>query len=177
MMEGNYTTYLNSLLQNPDSIVETETAVQSYALGIAIIYHAEGKPAEAKKYFAKARDVLEARLSSAPNDFRILSPLGVAYAGLGDREKALDYGNHASKLAPISKDMLIGMVPVENMALSYTLLGDQDEAIKILDQLLQLPYNWYAANTIPLLKMSPQWISLRNNPKFKKLVGGVEVKQ
>lgn len=170
LLEGNYTTYLKTLLQYPDTTVEAEYAVKSAALEIAIIYRAEGKPAEAKKYFSNARDALETRLSSAPNDFRILSPLGIAYAGLGDREKALDYGNRAHELAPISKDMFIGMVPLENMAIIYTLLGDQDEAIQILNQLMQLPYDWYTSNTIPLLRMSPQWISLQSHPGFKKLI-------
>ena len=171
MLAGNYTGFLNFRLQHPDSIMETEISIGSFATEIAIIYRAEGKPAEAKKYFTKACDVLEAKWGDMPNDFRILNALGVAYAGLGDRQKALDYANRAQELLPPSQDIFQGIVPLEDRALIYTLLGDQEEAIQILNHLLQLPYSWYAANTIPLYKMSPQWVSLRNNPKFKKLVG------
>ncbi|HYV92583.1 MAG TPA: tetratricopeptide repeat protein [Chitinophagales bacterium] len=152
--------------------MENELVIGSFASDIAIIYRAEGKSAEAKKYFTKARDVLEAKkLSVASNDFRILSALGIAYAGLGERQKALDYGNQARELVPLAKDIFIGMVPLEKMALIHTLLGDQDEAIQILGQLMQLPFSSGTTNSIPLLKMSPQWISLRDNPKFKKLTG------
>lgn len=174
LLEGNYKPYLDMLLQHPDTLVETEVGFRSAALQIAILYHAQGKQTEAKEYFSRARDMLEAEEDASPNDFRVLSPLGVAYAGLGERQKAIEYGNRARELAPLSEDIILGIVPLENMALIYTLLGDQDEAVQILDQLMQMPFSWYASNSIPLLKMSPRWISLKDNAAFRKLVGGME---
>jgi tetratricopeptide (TPR) repeat protein len=172
MLGGNYQPYLASLLKAPDTLIEKEVTVKSAALEIAIIYLAEGKSAEAKKYFAMARDALEKDLQDLPGDFRILSPLAVAYAGLGERQKALEYGKSATELAPVSEDITIGVIPLENLALIHALLGEQDEAVDILEQVMKMPYTWYSSNTIPLLKMSPQWASLKNNQKFKKLVGG-----
>jgi len=113
--------------------------------------------------------VLQAKLKAAPNDFHMMSALGIAYAGLGDRDKALEYGNRGRQLAPRSKDVFSDMVPMESMALIHTLLGDEDEAVQILDQLMHMPFSWNTTNTVPLLKMSPQWISLRGNAGFRKL--------
>jgi tetratricopeptide (TPR) repeat protein len=172
VLEGNYSAYMDYLLQHPDTIQENENTVRTYSTEIGILYSAQGKSAEAKKYFARALNLLETRKqNNGENDFPLLNALGVAYAGMGDRQKALEYGNRARELAPLSADLFIGMIALENMAVIHTLLGEQDEAINILHQLMQLPFSWNTSNTIPLLKMSPQWNSLRSNPKFKKLVG------
>ncbi len=170
MLEGNYTNYLNLLLTHPDSVDQTENVLRPFALDIAIMYRAQGNMEEAKKYFIKARDVLEARLTTTPNDVRINSVLGIAYAGLGDRQKAIEYGNRGREGFPLSKDIFTGMVPLSDMALIHTFLGDENEAIQILDQLIKLPFGIRARNSTSFLKLSPKWISLRNIPEFKKLV-------
>lgn len=170
MLEGNYAPILSDRLQHSDSMEENEFVLHPYSIDIAIIYQAQGKTAEAKKYFAKARDVLEARKGNS-EDARVLTALGVAYAGLGDSKKALEYGNRARELMPLSKDIFMGLPPLGNMALIHSFLGDEDEAVEILNQLMQLPFSWNTFNTIPFLKMLPQWNSLHSNPGFKKLVG------
>ena len=48
---------------------------------------------------------------------------------------------------------LCEMIPLENMALIYVLLGDPEEAIDILSQLMQLPFSWNTFNTTYLLKI------------------------
>lgn len=169
--EGNYNVPLKHYLQYPDTILLEQGAVYPNAQWIAIIYRLEGNASEAKKFFAKERDLITARLQSNPDDYRLYGALGIAYAGLGERQLALDNGNRARELLPLSKDALMGIYPLENLALIHTLLGNQDEAIDILEQLLKLPFGWLASNSIPLLKTSPYWVPLRDNPRFKKLVG------
>jgi hypothetical protein len=82
----------------------------------------------------------------------------------------LEYANRSCQLMPQSKDALIGVVPLEALALVYTYLGNQDAAIDILENLLKLPRGFAVTSTIPLYKMHPYWKSLQNNPRFQKMI-------
>ena len=71
---------------------------------------------------------------------------------------------------PVSKDAVVGIGPLQNLALIYTLLDDQDKAIDILEQLLKMPFGWDDSNTMPLYRAYPDWKLLQTNPRFKKLI-------
>ena len=109
-------------------------------------------------------------LKKTPDDFRIFINLGIDYAALGDKVKALEYANRACRLMPQSKDALIGIVPIEALALVHTYLGNQEAAIDILENLLKLPRGFATTSTIPLYKLHPFWKSLRSNPRFQKMI-------
>jgi tetratricopeptide (TPR) repeat protein len=64
------------------------------------------------------------------------SALGIACAGLGLREEALRAANRGTELMPPSKDLWKALYRIEDLALVYTMLGQQDEAIERLDFLL-----------------------------------------
>ena len=109
-------------------------------------------------------------LKTHPDDFRLHATLGVALAGLGEREKAITEGNLARTMMPVSRDAILGVSSMEYLALVYTQLGEQDKAIDILEQMLKMPFGWTMSNTIPLYKMHFYWKPLKNNSRFQKLI-------
>jgi len=140
------------------------------SLSAAMMCRLVGKNDLAKVYFQKAVTITSDLIKTHPDDFRIHAALGVAYAGLGEREKAISEGNTARELMPLSKDAILGNSPLEYLAVIYTQLGEQDQAIDILELLLQKPFSWTMSSTIPLYRMNYFWKPLRNNPRFQKML-------
>ncbi len=169
-MEGNYAPLYKEYSKYPDSVEASQGGIFTYAQSLAVAYKAENKEDSAKKYFIKERDLMLSLMKKTPDDFRIYMNLGIDYAALGEKDKALEYANRARQLMPQSKDALIGIVPLEALALVHTYLGNQDAAIDILENLLKLPRGFAITSTIPLYKLHPYWKSLRSNPRFRKMI-------
>ena len=170
MLQENYVPVLKECMNYPDSINSDQWGVHSNAQLMAVIYQAQGKADSAKKYFTKEREMMLSRVKKSPDDYRYYVALAIAFAGLGEKDKALENVNRARQLMPLTKDALLGVVPLEGLAIVHTYLGEQDAAVDILEQLVKLPFDMTCTNTIPLYKRHPHWKSLRNNPRFKKLI-------
>ncbi|HYV90559.1 MAG TPA: adenylate/guanylate cyclase domain-containing protein [Chitinophagales bacterium] len=171
MLKGNYEGAIRRLLLYPDSIyILSQSKIVPAALPIAILYELKGDAAQSKVYFQKAQVIMMNLLQQYPDDFRVYASLGIAMAGLGEKEKALVEANKAVAMMPVSTDAIIGIAPLEDLALIHVLNGEQDAAIDILEQLLKMPFGWDTTNTIPLLKIHPYWKPLQNNPRFQKMI-------
>ena len=121
---------------------------------------------QANIYFQEARFILEEKLDEQQNDSRIFSSLGIVYAGLGMREKAIEANNKAMQIMNISIDALRGVYRELDMARSLMMLGDHDGAIEKLEFLLQQN----SLLSVELLKNDPFWNPLRENTAFKTLI-------
>ena len=132
----------------------------------AQIYGYMGKKELAKKYHDEARNILELKIKEQPEHARFHSALGIAYAGLGRKEDALQEGKLSIELLPVSKDAMRGPYRIEDLALIYVMIGEYDEAIDRLEDLLSIP----GTLSIFLLQLDPAWDPLRNHPRFKKLI-------
>jgi len=119
-----------------------------------------------QKYYDAARKILEAKIQEQPEDSRFHTSLGIAYAGLGRKEDALREGEKGVELLPMSKEAWRGSFRVWDLAKIYTMVGDHDAAIDLLEKLLANPSEISAA----LLKIDPTWDPLRKNPKFQQLI-------
>jgi serine/threonine protein kinase/Flp pilus assembly protein TadD len=98
--------------------------------------------------------------------------LGLAYAGLGEAASAIAEGQKGMAMDPASKDPWEGPYREERMANIYAVLGDADDAIPILERLLQIPYGF--AITPALLRLDPIWDPIRSDPRFQKILAGPE---
>jgi hypothetical protein len=87
-------------------------------------------------------------------------------AWLGERDAALVEAQRATELRPESKDAFGGPEITGGLAEVYTILGDNNRAIEILDGLLNRP----SAVTVQGLRVNPIWDSLRSDPRFQALV-------
>jgi TolB-like protein/class 3 adenylate cyclase/Tfp pilus assembly protein PilF len=89
--------------------------------------------------------------------------LAWAYAGLGEKEKALDQARHA--IADYDSDALVKPFAETSLAVVQAQTGDIDSAISALPHLLEVPNG----ETCGGLRLNPLWDPLRKDPRFQKL--------
>jgi hypothetical protein len=85
------------------------------------------------------------------------------------------------ELEPESHDAFHGAVWAGNLALVYALVGEQDQAITLIERLLSTPgpVQWpdFPMNiTLADLRLRWEWDSLRSNPRFQKIFARPEPK-
>ncbi|MCI0407854.1 MAG: hypothetical protein L0191_04695, partial [Acidobacteria bacterium] len=103
----------------------------------------------------------------SPNTANLHSALGIALAGLGQKEQALGEGRRAVELLPVSRDALDGPFRIRDLAHIYLMVGEHEEALDQLEALAALSHG----NPVPapLLRLDPTWTPLRQEPRFKRL--------
>jgi TolB-like protein/Tfp pilus assembly protein PilF len=89
--------------------------------------------------------------------------LAWAYAGLGEKEKALEQARHA--IVDYDSDALAKPFAEITLAVVQAQCGDIDSAIAALPHLLEVPNG----ETCGGLRINPLWDPLRKDPRFEKL--------
>ena len=87
----------------------------------------------------------------------------------------------AIELEPESQNAFHGALHSANLALVYALVGEQDEAITLIERLLTTPGPVQGLDcpqniTLADLRLRWEWDSLRTNPRFQKILAGPEPK-
>ncbi len=162
IMDGHYQQALGRL-NGPETYDNDSTG---YYLDKADVYGLIGKAALARSCYDSARILLENRLQTEFENEELHSQLGIAYAGLGRKEKAIQEGKKGVELVPITKDAFNGSAPLEDLARIYVMTREYGAAIKELEYLLSIPSD----PSIPLLRLDPTWAPLRDHPRFQKLL-------
>jgi len=122
--------------------------------------------AGAREAFLKAKNAVEEQLKRSPDIEKTHIQLAKVLAQLGEKDAALAEAHRAVELLPESKDAFGGPEITAGMAEVYTILGENDRAIEILDGLLSRP----SAVSVQGLKVNPIWDSLRSDPRFQTLM-------
>ena len=124
-----------------------------------------GKTNEARDTFARAVATMKPTPDAVvPVDARQLPCyLAWAYAGLGEKDKALEQARHA--IADYATDALAKPFAETGLAIVQAQTGDIDSAIAALPHLLEVPNGVTVGN----LRIDPSWDPLRNDPRFQKL--------
>ena len=133
---------------------------------IGLIYRYQNKPALSRQYFDSSRVILEKMLKDKPDDERLHSSLGITYAGLGLKDKAVSEGKKGIELLPLEKEAYRGFYRQWDLAVIYVLVGDYNNALKQIDFLLSIPGTF----TTNILKMDPLYDPLRNLPGYKAII-------
>ncbi|HEU5245795.1 MAG TPA: protein kinase [Candidatus Udaeobacter sp.] len=144
-----------------------------YGMGIARKGLHDG--AAAQVAFLRAKTITEAQLKQTPTDARIHAQSAKVHAYLGEKEAALLKAQRARELLPETKDAFGGPEITAAMAQVHAILGNNADAVEILEGLLSRP-SWI---TVEGLKADPVWDPLRNDPRFQALLnkyGGKELK-
>lgn len=119
-----------------------------------------------RSYYDSARSFVSKKVQERPDDPRLHSALGIAYAGLGRRREAIQEGQTAVELMPVGKEAYRGYYRAWDLARIYAMLGERDSAVAILEHLLSIPGHL----TVPWLRIDPTWDPLRSHPRFQKLL-------
>jgi hypothetical protein len=92
---------------------------------------------------------------------------------LNNKAAALTLAERAIAANPIEKDAIAGPASIEILARVAAHTGDPDRAIAALQKLLSIPYFSPLADNVPLtpalLRLDPDFDSLRNDARFQKL--------
>ncbi len=137
-------------------------------LALASVYHAKKEFALMRIHADQARISLEKLREKRPQDARLHSSLGLAYAYLGRKEKAIREGRQGVNLYPVSKDAYGGTHHVYHLAWIYTAVGEYEEALDQLEFLMSIAAGEVA--TVALLRLDPKWDPLRQHPRFQSLI-------
>jgi tetratricopeptide (TPR) repeat protein len=131
-----------------------------------------GDKAQAKSALTAARAIFERTTIEQPDYAQAWSYLGLTDAMLGRRDDAIREGKRACEVLPFSKDSWIGSIWITNLAMIYTLCGENDAALEQLETSVKLPVGVSYGE----LKQSPDWDALRSDPRFEKIVASLAPK-
>jgi TolB-like protein/class 3 adenylate cyclase/Flp pilus assembly protein TadD len=137
-----------------------------------VVAQMRGDKAAAHVAFTSMRAEAAKLVSEQPDYPEGLCVLGVADAALGNKEDAIREGRRAVELLPVTKDAIIGLLLVQNLALIYAWTGEKDLAFEELTIAAKLPgYLSYGE-----LRLHPYWDPLRGDPRFDKIVASLAPK-
>jgi TolB-like protein/Flp pilus assembly protein TadD len=145
-------------------------------LYLAMAYDAAGNAAKAHPMYDAVRARMQAALAQRGDDPDLHLALGFAAAGLGLRDESMRAGRKATSLMPVSRDNYSGPGYLTWLAQLYARVGDNDQAIGTLQQLMVLPFSGVAISPA-LLKLDPSWDPLRKDARFQKLIADGEAAQ
>ncbi len=131
----------------------------------AFIYEYQGDIDQARNNYQSAVEILEEKVLQVPDDPRYHSALGIGYAALGEKEKALVEGLKATELLTVETDAIYGVPFLHDLSIIYIKLGEYDLAIDQVDYLFKIPC-W----------LSPVWLKwdirfepLLSHPRYHDL--------
>lgn len=113
-----------------------------------------------------ARAIFQRTTAEQPDYPQAWSYLGLTDAMLSRRDEAIQEGKRACEILPVTKDSWVGPTLMSYLAMIYAWCGDKDGAFKQLESSVKNP----VGITYGELKQSPDWDSLRDDPRFEKLV-------
>lgn len=125
-----------------------------------------GGPDRARASLEETNREIEALLETMPDSDEVRRTLAANLALLGRGAAAI----REAKLAieQTKKDRFSGPMSLQTLAEVYTLTGRHDEAIDLLEQLLETAYE--EPVTPSALELDPKWDSLREYPRFQALL-------
>jgi tetratricopeptide (TPR) repeat protein len=163
---------LKEILAKPDPALGFYSSELRFWLGRA--QEVAGDYVGAQGTWRQTRSELESFLQEQPQNYVLIGDLALTYMGLGDKATALALSDRAAAVIPIEKDAFNGPGPTEILARVAARMGERDRAIAALQKLLSIPYFSPLANNVPLtpalLRLDPDFDSLRDDPRFQRLV-------
>lgn len=124
-----------------------------------------GQIQAATEKLTRARNLWLNVLKSAPRDTGILQPLALTYTDLNDRKEAMAIANRCMTDYPLSRDSIEGVNCVALRAVVAARFSERALAVKLLKQIRTYPWG----PSPPVLRLDPNFDSLRGEPEFERL--------
>ncbi len=155
---------------NDSGLTGTAAALDEYTMPktwyAGLIARGRGDESAALAAFTAARNTVESELERCSSNAKTVAMLGLLHAELGNKTEAVQQTRRAVELLPISRDTLDGPLVAICPAVVYARTNEPDLAIAELETLIGLPNG----PTPGTLKVEPEWDSLRDHPRFQKLL-------
>jgi serine/threonine-protein kinase len=119
-----------------------------------------------------ARSIFERTIREQPDYPQAWAYLGLTDAMLGRCNEAIQEGKRACEILPYTKDSWIGPTFITYLGVIYSLCGEKEAALQQLKTSAELP----TGVTYGELKQSPDWDSLRSDPRFEQIVASLAPK-
>jgi TolB-like protein/class 3 adenylate cyclase/Tfp pilus assembly protein PilF len=130
------------------------------------IARAENDATKMRTAFSTAREKVESKLQTEPDNGLWHGVLCVVKAGLGLKNEAITEGQKAVSLLPVNKDAVDGPVAEAYLAMGYAWLGEKDSAIELLTDLATCP----GGPTYGELLLDPGWRDVRSDARFQQML-------
>ena len=140
----------------------------NWALVRAETHALRGDQAAARVYADSAQRAYETQLRATPDDGQRHALRGLMLAYLGRKGEAVQEGERAVMLWPISRDAFQGAYIQHQLARIYLVVGKPEKALDQLEPLLKIPYLLSPA----WLRIDPNLAPLKGNPRFERLAAG-----
>jgi TolB-like protein/DNA-binding winged helix-turn-helix (wHTH) protein/Flp pilus assembly protein TadD len=178
MLERDYAAAEKILMEAPSEDFSRDFAAPKtyYQARVAL---ARGDTETARRYLAVGRADAEKGLRENPESAERHAQLGLISAYMQMKEDAIRESRQAVELDPESQNAFHGAKHAANLALVYSLVGEPDQAIALIERLLSTPgpveCSDYPHNmTLADLRLRWEWDSLRSDPRFQKILAGLE---
>ncbi len=168
MLDRDYDEMIEHLSSLSYDLAEGEHFLFHKHLALASVFHAKKEFALMRSHADQARISLEELREERPQDARLHSSLGLAYAYLGRKEEAIQEGRRAVNLTPVSDDAYGGPFYVHYLAWIYAVVGEYEEAVDQLEYLMSIAAG--ESISVTMLQLDPSWDPLRNHPRFMQLI-------
>ena len=147
------------------SLASMDTLDYHFALGTA--YFSQGKRDSARYHFEQMRQQYDSRRELLQTDPQLNWVFACMFAGLGEREQALDHMQKALNLLSPEKDALAGSDFYCGFIDMFRLLGDSKGQLEILDSAMSMPgmqggLGWFLVD--------PDYRALVLDPGFKSIM-------
>jgi TolB-like protein/Tfp pilus assembly protein PilF len=127
----------------------------------------KGELASARAAFLQAQKPLEGLLDQPRSQADAQSYLALVYAGLGQKEAALESGRSATENLPASRDVIVGGSYLTQLAMAEAQVGEKQSALDHIETLLAIPAGHAISRAS--LRFDPVWDPLRGDPRFEKI--------
>jgi tetratricopeptide (TPR) repeat protein len=134
---------------------------------LAQIYAMRGDEARMRIYADSSRAALEEQLRDVPNDPQRHVFRGLMLAYLGRKAEAIAEAQRGAALLPASVDQVNGRYNEAQRARIYIITGEQGKALDLIEDLMKAGYFLSPG----MLRIDPNFVPLRGNARFQKLVG------
>jgi serine/threonine-protein kinase len=168
LLARKYEQALEMLASSPPMLYQSQYRYVPKSLLYAKVYALMDSMHVARVFYDSARAFLEVELATQPDDARVRSALGIAYAGVGRRDSAVSHGTRAVELSMSTRGMKSRAVAA--LAEIYAIVNEHGAAIDQLEYLMSVP----GETSVSVLRLDPIWDPLRDHPRFQALLDKYE---
>jgi hypothetical protein len=111
---------------------------------------------------------MEGMVAERPDDPRTHLALGMALAGLGEKDRAIEEARTGVELMPTERDAMIGPHSVAWLAEICAVAGDAECAAQEIEGFLAGPMPWSAAT----FRHDPWLVDVVDHPAVVEVLGG-----